>query len=64
MSSPSQRSVREGRQPSFQRDCRGGLAWSIGLQTLRSSPPQPRYRWLTLPQLRLGRVTMVAISEK
>ncbi len=26
--------------------------------------PQPRYRGLTLPKLRLGRVKMVAISEK
>ena len=28
------------------------------------APPQPRYRGLTLPELRLGRVKLVAISEK
>ena len=28
------------------------------------APPQPRYRGLTLPKLRLGRVKLVAIIEK
>jgi len=28
------------------------------------APPQPRYRTLTLPKLRSGRVQLVAISEK
>jgi hypothetical protein len=28
------------------------------------APPQPRYRGLTLPKLRFGRVTLVVFSEK
>ena len=28
------------------------------------APPQPRYRGLTLPKLRLGRVKLVVFSEK
>jgi hypothetical protein len=55
ISSPFQRSDREGRQSSLKRDCRGGQDAVYLDPTDASPPPQPRFRGLTLPERRFGK---------
>ncbi len=62
--SPSQRSGWEGRQSSLQRVCRGGVVAVDRHSNDADAPPQPRYRGLTLPKLRFGRVKLVVFNEK
>jgi hypothetical protein len=38
------------------------MSKAVNVEPLTNAPPQPRYRGLTLPKLRLERVKIVAIS--
>jgi hypothetical protein len=56
---PPSRFGREGRQSSHQQVCRGGFVAVNRPSSNKDTPPQPRWRGLTLPKHSLGRVKLM-----